>query len=243
LGIPPIKGILVISLIENGDKKKLVISKADYNEFLDVLDYRKKQGFPIKKKIYKAFLANIDGVIVEKVAVYDTNPIFTVYWYRDFLELKKIHTDEHNTEEVFKIIEQKVLNPLKKDHKADYFELWNASVRYFRVKEEFILNDYVEDILTKHQAHSKDLDIEVRVTNLRNTIERHNVDARFKIISQILNKKLKNSISLTQEIELKIKDSIPNLEKIIKSVTLDDDSKWVMIRSDEGYEYFKDKNE
>src|SRR5690606_17151726 len=74
LGIELLKGIAVISLVkfDNGTQK-LIISKADYNEFLDVLSYTKRQGFPIKKKIYKAFVADVDDTLtIVKVAVYDT---------------------------------------------------------------------------------------------------------------------------------------------------------------------------
>lgn len=242
LGVPPVKGILVISLIEDEEnKKRIIISKADYNEFLDVISYKKRQGFPIKKKVYKAFLANISDSVIEKVAVYDTNSAFTVYWYRDFLELKKVHSDEYNTEEVFKIIETKVLNPIRTKHKADYFELWNATVRYFRVQDEFDLEHYVTELLDKHKSLTDGLDLNAGVGSLRATIAKAKVDSRFTIKPEVIKKRLKKTIPLTPQIDLNIKDGIPDLDKTIKRFEGGNGDKWIMIRSDDGFEYFKDR--
>jgi len=242
LGVPPVKGILVISLIaDEENRKRIIISKADYNEFLDVISYEKRQGFPIKKKVYKAFLANISDGTIQNVAVYDTNSAFTVYWYRDFLELKKVHSDEYNTEEVFKIIETKVLNPIRTKHKADYFEIWNATVRYFRVQDEFDLDHYVTELLDKHKALTDGLDLKPGVSRLRTTIAKSNVDSRFTIKPEVIKKRLKKTISLTPQIDLNIKDGIPDLDRTIKRFKGGNGDKWIMIRSDDGFEYFKDK--
>lgn len=241
LGIPPVKGILVISLLEDTENiKRVIISKADYNEFLDVISYKKRQGFPIKKKVYKAFLAKIADDVIDTVAVYDTNSTFTVYWYRDFLELKKIYTDEYNTEEVFKIIEQTVLNPIKKKHKSDYLELWNASVRYFRIQNEFDLENYIEDLLIKHKALTDELDLENRINALRGTVGKSAVDSRFTIKPDVIKKRLKKTIYLTAQIDLNLKDGIPDLDKTIKRFREGNGDKWIMIKSEEGFEYFQD---
>lgn len=242
LGVELLKGIAVISLVrfENGTQK-LIVSKSDYNEFLDVLSYTKRQGFPIKKKIYKAFVADIDdGKKISKVAVYDTNSSFAVYWYRDFLELKQIHTDEYNTEKVFNIIETKILTPIKKMSKRDYIELWNATIRYFRIKPEFSLDGFIDDILTNHVPFDDKVDINELSKKVRKQFEKGDFDSKFPLVAKIISKKFKNSISLTPQIDLNLKDGIQNLSGTIQRYREGNGNKWVMIKSEEGFEYFSD---
>lgn len=242
LGVDLLKGIAVISLVKFAEgTQKLIISKADYNEFLDVLSYTKRQGFPIKKKIYKAFVADIDDAgQITKVAVYDTNSAFTVYWYRDFLELKQVHSDEFNTEKVFNIIETKILTPIKRVSKRDYLELWNATIRYFRIKPEFSLDGFVEEILTSHIPFDSDLDVNELAVKTRKQFEKGGFDSKFPIVAKIISKRFKNSIPLTPQIDLNIKDGIQNLKGTIQRYQEGNGNKWVMIKSEEGYDYFND---
>ncbi len=50
---------------------KIVISKADYSEFLEETSGERKNGLPIKKKIFKSFIANV--TIVGKKAQHFKN--------------------------------------------------------------------------------------------------------------------------------------------------------------------------
>ncbi|UOE48708.1 nucleoid-associated protein [Mucilaginibacter sp. SMC90] len=242
LGVDLLKGIAVMSLVRFQDgMRKMIISKADYNEFLDVLSYTKRQGFPIKKKIYKAFVAEVDTTDnITKVAVYDTNSVFTVYWYRDFLELTQVHTDEHNTEQVFNVIETKILNPIKKTSKRDYIELWNATIRYFRIRPEFTLDGFIEDIISSHVPFDPNLDIHDLESKTRKQLAKGNFDSKFNIAPNKISKRFKNSIPLTPQIDLNIKDGIQNLKGTIQRYEEKNGDRWVMIKSSEGFDYFTD---
>ncbi|WP_423737178.1 hypothetical protein [Chitinophaga caseinilytica] len=242
LQVDLIKGIAVISLVKfDNNIRKLIISKSDYNEFLDVQSYNRRQGFPIKKKIYKAFVAEIneDNEII-KVAVYDTNSVFTVYWYRDFLELKQVHTDEYNTDKVFNIIETKILTPIKKVSKRDYIDLWNATVRYFRIKPEFSLDGFVGEIFTGHVPFDDRVDTKDLASKTRKQFEKGGFDSQFGIVAKIISKRFKKSISLTPQIDLNLKEGIQNLKGTIQRFKEGNGNKWIMIRTDEGFEYFND---
>ncbi|RYG22032.1 MAG: hypothetical protein EOO07_01030 [Chitinophagaceae bacterium] len=245
LKIKLVKGIAVITLIRlsNGEQR-FVISKADYNEYLDAESYKRRNGFPIKKKIYKAFSAALDDdQNITKVLVYDTNSTFSVYWWREFLELSEIYNDDYNTEKVFAAIEGNVLNPIKQKHKADFISLWNASVHYFRVKPEFSVEGFLEDIITTYVPYDNKLDVGELAKKVEKQFENGKFDSRFTINPKVINKKFKRTIQLTPQIELNLKDGIQNIEQIIKRYDAPDGSKWVMVRSNEGYEYFKTDTE
>lgn len=245
LKVSLLKGIVVISFVKfDNDIQKVIISKADYDDFLDAATYVNRTGFPLKKRIYKAFIAEVDNQQeVKKVAVFDTNSVFTVYWWRDFLELREVHTDEYNTEKVFNTIEMKVLDPLKKKYKRDYVSLWNATVHYFRVKPEFTIEGYISNILTGYQPFDDDLDIPALEGKAKKALTTGKFDNRFSIVAKVISKRFKQSIALTPQIDLNLKRDIQDLKSTIKRYQEPNGKKWVMIKSDEGYEYFSDSTD
>jgi hypothetical protein len=244
LKVDLVKGIAVISLVKfDNTTTKIIISKSDYNEYLDAQSYLNSTGFPLKKKVYKAFIAEFDAKNdIINVSVYDTNSSFTVYWWRDFLELREVYTDEYNTEKVFDIIESKVLTPIKKNHKADYLSLWSATVHYFRVKSEFSADGFIRDIFTTYKPFDETLDVGQLEEKAKKQFEKGKFDRQFTIVASVISKKFKKSIALTPQIDLNLKSDIQNLENTIKRHKEPNGNKWVMIKSDEGYEYFKDTN-
>ena len=54
------KGIMFAALCKMTDREyKVIISKADYSEFLEESSGEKKNGLPTKKKKFKSFIANV----------------------------------------------------------------------------------------------------------------------------------------------------------------------------------------
>lgn len=244
LKVSLLKGVVVISLVKYDDNTyKVIISKADYDGFLDSETYVNRTGFPLKKKIYKAFLADVDfNGKISKISVYDTNPAFTVYWWRDFLELTEVYTDEYNTEEVFDAIESKILSPIKKKYKADYIALWNSSVHHFRLKSEFTAEGFINDIILGYKPFDTTLDVAELTKKARSVFEKGKFDSQFNIIADKVSKKFKKSIALTPQIDLNLKSDIKNLENTIMRYKQPNGDKWVMIKSEDGFEYFRDTN-
>jgi hypothetical protein len=238
------KGVVVITFLKHEDgQHKVIISKADYDGFLDGETYTNRAGFPLKKKIYKAFMADVDvNQKITRVSVYDNHSTFTVYWWRDFLELEEVYTDEHNTEQAFAAIESKILVPIKRKHKADYIALWNASVHYFRLKPEFSAENYITDILTGYQPFDPELNPVELADKAKKVFEKGKFDSKFKIVASQISKKFKKSIQLTPQIELNLKNDISNLESTIMRYQQANGDKWVMIKSEEGFQYFGDTN-
>ena len=63
-------------------------------------------------------------------------------------------------------------------------------------------------------------------------------DSRFNKIPKVVNKRFKKTITLTNEISLVLLHDVPNIKKTFKSHE-DVDGKYLMIRSDIGYNYAK----
>lgn len=237
------KGILMISYIKMTETEyKIVITKADYTEFLEELTGDKKSGLPTKKKIFKSFIMNFtmvdDCYDIGKIVTYDSNTTTkAIYWWRIFLELREVRDDEKNTLTAYQAIKKDILEPIRKKHPEDYLYLRNATIAYFRGEGEFDLVHYRDNILGNYQP----VDNALKTTELKSKVdklpEKHKFDPVFQKKTDVVRDKFKDIIKLTDEIELKIKQDIINIKRVIKPHTDGEGKQYVMILSTEGYKF------
>ncbi|MGN0739564.1 MAG: hypothetical protein ACI4LX_05275 [Treponema sp.] len=237
------KGILVIAALKITDTDyKFIITKADYAEFVEEITGNTKSGLPLKKKIFKSFIADIKYInndyTFQRVVTYDSNINHSVYWWKSFLELKELRDNTTNTRNAFELINNNVLAPLQKDYKSDYIKLWNSTVAYFRMKGEFDINYYAENVIGNYTPYDVSLEMEQLKSKINGLKERNKFDNKFEKDPSSITKKMKKELKLTNEIDLIIKQDIPNLSSIIKPKE-EDGKKYIMVLSTEGYDYAK----
>lgn len=238
------RGMLIISFVKiNHTDFKIILSKADYNEFIEEITGKKRSGLPLEKKIFKSFVGNIsiddddDENEFNKLVTYDSNTKKTVYWTNSFLELVEIRDDEKNTLTAFNAIKRKILNPLRKKHKADYLLLWNATIAYFRREGDFDIDYYKDEIIGNHQP----IDENLKMNPLKNKIDKLpsdcNFDKKFSKAPKAVKAKFKNTIKLSDEIDLILKHDVPNPQRTFVPFENDQGEKYIAIKSEEGFEY------
>lgn len=237
------KGMLIISHVKmTGVESKIIISKADYNTFLEEMSGEIKSGLPLKKKIFKSFIANLTNGVISKIVTYDVNAKVSKYWWQEFLELSVVVKDEENTIRAFNAIEKSILEPLKKKSKSDYLHLWNATVAYFRGEGEFLLSHYRDNVLGVYVPYKSDVKIEDLKKKCNELPGKFEFDHRFEKTPNAVNKRFKKTIELSNAIDLVIKHDIANLSGTFKP-KIEGGRKYIMIRSDEGYEYAQKQQE
>lgn len=239
LGTEIQKGIIVQALINDSDKNKYIICKADHNEFLNEINFLLSRGLPIKKKIFKGFICTLNSNhTLSDNFVYDQQ--LTKYWWNDFLELTKVHSDEDNTQNAFDAIDKGVLVKLKSKHPQDYMHLSNSNVQYFRGNETFDMNNYMASMFDNYLPFDDKLDMEKVMKEIRElpTKSKKQFDEQFPIIKKQIKKRFIKDISLTPQIELHFKEEIPDLENVVTAVIDDDGTKYVRVKSEQGYKYF-----
>lgn len=235
------KGILIISYVKMTDsEKKLIISKADYNEFLQELTGNVTNGLPLQKKIYKVFVANITKTnevdLISKLLTYDRNTTPATYWWKEFLELAVVRNNDENTNRAFKAIEKEVLRPIDKKHNQDFLYLWNATIAYFRGEGEFCIDHYRNEIIGNYQPFDSSLSITDLKTKCATLPKKYEFDKKFTKSPKVVTKSFKKKLILTDEIDLVLKHDIANITKVFKPYK-DVDGEYIMIRSKEGYRY------
>ena len=236
------KGSLFQAVIVENGTTKVIISKADHSQYLDETDFLVHRGLPWKKRVFKAVLVIFDtNHEVENIFVFDTNSIMSKYWWHGYLELKEKHTDIHNTKTSLDVLDKKIFNPIKKKHPADHIVIRNSAVGYFRNKEEFELNDFIDSILTNYQPVDPNLSTEKLISKASELPDKWNFDPRFKIKKEEINKRIVNKVALTDSIELVFKDHVTNLRDAIVAVKDSEGNKYIKIRTDAGYDRFTDE--
>ena len=235
------KGILLIAYCKMTDTEyKIVICKADYSEFIEEITGEMKNGLPTKKKIFKSFAANItvdaETFKFGDMVTFDVNAKQSKYWYDEFLDLKVLHDDGENTEKALKFLKSKILAQVWKKSKSDYLVLWNSTMAYMRSEGEFSMDHYADNILAVYQPVVTSLNMEELASKAKALPRQFDFDSRFQKVPSKIKDKMKNEIKLTDDINLVLKNDVPNLSRTIKPHD-ENGEKYIMVRSEEGYKY------
>lgn len=237
------KGVLIISYVKMTEtENKVVISKADYNEFIEEISGNLSSGLPTKKKIFKAFIANIcnngENDEITKLVTYDSNTSKASYWIKDFLELIEVRDDVKNTMTAYNSVKRDILNPLrkKKEFKADWLCLSNATIAYFRGEGEFDIAHYRDTIIGSYQPMEDTLDINKLKERITTLPEKYKFDNKFSKKPGVIKDKFKFTIKLSEEMDLIIKHDVANPKKTFKAYETDG-RKYIAILSEEGFDY------
>lgn len=225
------------------DETQLFFIKADYDEYIMVGSGNDGKGLPKNRKIFKScvfFARKTDGDYeVYKIMSHDENSGASeaAYWYRDFLDLQELTSDENNSKTAYKSIKNNLLEPIKKKHKQDYILLRNRIIGYFRSEGEFDIDHFSDVVIGKYVPFDNTLDINDLKTKCSKFPEKYHFDKKFTKKPEVIKDKFKDSINLTPDLELKIKQDIQNIEKVISFGKDQGDKKYIKIYSEEGYDY------
>ena len=166
LGIEIQKGIIVQALVSENGVDRFIICKADHSEFFNEINFNLSRGLPVKKKVFKGFICTQNSdLTVSDILVYDLH--LTKYWWKEFLELIKVHSDEDNTQNAFDAIDKGVLVKLRKQYPQDYMHLSNSNIRYFRANNTFDMNEYIEDVFGNYEPFDDNLKMDKLKSEIR----------------------------------------------------------------------------
>ena len=232
------KGILLQAHVKHENFDKHVICKAEDTEVIAVKDFLKTRGYPIKKKIFKSFYVEFNEDKNPSIfKIYDTNERISKFWWDGFLELNHFWDDKYNTEKAFSLIDGKILSRCKKDYPSDYMQLRNATITLFRTKEEFSIEEYIDEVIRPYKPVKESLDIKDLVERIKLLPERFDFDRRFTIVPNAIRAKIRTVVPLTEQIELHLKQDLDIRNTIFPERSLEGE-KFIKIRTDKGYDTF-----
>lgn len=234
------KGILFQAFLIHEGNPTIIVSKADHSDFLDENELVLRRGLPLKKKLFKAMAVSFNSEgSVETVFVIDTNRQIANYWWDSYLELREKYTDSYNTIQALAILDRKIFNPIKKKFPSDHTILRNSSIGYFRNQTTFDIDHYTKSLLDEYQPVNEDLKPHEIAAKILKLPEQGEFDRNFSVIKSEIKQKMVSKISLTDSIELVLKDHIDNLSGVIQAEEDKEGKKYIKIRTDEGYRRFR----
>lgn len=115
-----------------------------------------RKGFNIKKLDKGCLIFNTQEENGYLVSVVDnTNRLDAQYWKDDFLNIKPVKNEFHNTNQFLSITKQFLTKQMSEEleiSKADQIDLLNRSVDYFKTHEQFNKQDFEEEVLNNDEV-------------------------------------------------------------------------------------------
>ena len=105
-----------------------------------------------------------------------------------------------------------------------------------RSEGEFSMDHYADNILAVYQPVVDSLNMEELARKAKALPRQFDFDGRFQKVPSKIKDKMRNEIKLTDDINLVLKNDVPNLSRTIKPHD-ENGEKYIMVRSEEGYKY------
>ncbi|MBT2685311.1 nucleoid-associated protein [Bacillus sp. ISL-37] len=216
---PPKNGSLVVVFQKQNDKINILLSKIDQAIFLNLEDALYKSGLPDEKATQKTCSISYhlvdDKYEIASIIVSDTKPKISLFWSEDFLELKELTSDEHNTTTAFTAIENVISSYVKRKSRGDYTELRNNLVGYFQTRQSFRLDDMIDYVIGEYRPDNQEIDISKLKEKLNKLPEKNHFDTSFNIVSSQIKARFKRTYKVSEKIELRTSDYIEDLKNVI----------------------------
>ena len=120
-----------------------------------MLQYQ-QEAINIKKLDKGCIIFNTEKKEGYKVAVIDhTNRSEAVYWIDEFLQLKVRNDDYHQTHNVLSVYKTFVTEKIEEEFdisKADKIDMLNRSIKYFKEKDHFNMDEFSNEVIGSEQG-------------------------------------------------------------------------------------------
>lgn len=236
------KGSFLQYMYQENSRHHYLGVKVDHHAFIDEQDLRKRIGLGQTQKLFKACRVRFDANgVPEETLVFDTNTRPSVYWWREFWELKELRSDRHNTETAIRSV-IKCLSPIKKTAPADYTHLRNAAITAFKQASSLDFTVFVDSIFANYQPVEQSLTqtLPTIVDKIRELPTTKKFDVQFTLVPEAVPFRRMN-VAVSEEISLSYNEDVANLDDKIWSSKTRDGSDVVIIRATEAAGRFKFK--
>jgi hypothetical protein len=234
------EGMLLQAVFDHDGATGILLAKVDLSEFLKRSNFRSEQGIDKKHRLLKFCIIEFTNQqAISAVRVGDTNAKIAQYWWENFLELTEERTDSSNTKTVFAELDAFLAKNLKKDHPRDYPVLYNDMLRIFKRSQSFRFTKFLDGLFDNYRPESNSLDIADLKKRAKELLKKDKFDANFTILPDEIKNRFKKTFPLTPQIDLVVSGEIERDQ--ISALALDDGTKGVFVKSDDGFSQFPER--
>jgi hypothetical protein len=193
-------GTLLISFNLINDIKYAIISLLEPIKFI-TQEFKKEEGFPVKKNILKSCFVYYKNGIIDNDEIYliDSSGRIAKYWSENFLNLTQVNDDKINTKNSFREIDNIIYN-LDIEEK----EKIKAVYQSFFLENEIFTVDKLEERLLNIKNIDKE-DIKKLTKDIRAKFSKKHIDKNFDIDHKSLNR-FYETYEITERTKLMILD-------------------------------------
>ncbi|TQQ02823.1 nucleoid-associated protein, partial [Vibrio cholerae] len=201
------KGSMVLCHYETNDINCIIVTKLDFESFLERETYSKKQGLPEKKGILKSCVINIDsGILNKDLYLLDSNGLVASFWSKSFFEANQKINDVVNTKNAYKKISRAFVGLAQKS-RVDYQQLKNNLISYFSTNTTFVLSDLLDSLIGNYKPVDPDVDLDTIKDKINKLVTDGEFDGTFSIDDKEIKKQYKQTIKLDGGIVITTSDS------------------------------------
>jgi len=210
------KGSLVVTIFTMGTLRLLMLSKIDFEKFLEKDTLKSTLGLPEEKALLKSCLIEIENnKMVEGILLADSNGAIAKYWWDEFLKSKLTFTDKENTKKAFSTLEQ-VISKVKNVSPEDHRDLRNNLISYFKTSKSYDHEQMIERVVGDFQPQNKDVDVENIRKKFNDVPAKAKFDGNFEIDATEVRARAKKVYDLGNDIELITRSGTDNIYSINK---------------------------
>lgn len=239
------KGSLIQALLfdETNNSFSYLLAKVEHSDFVDDSDFSFKTGFSKDKKtIWKSCLfdlTNPDAAVFDVKVYSDTKAKF---WSDSFLELDEASSDETNTVNTFKAIDETLNRNIKNISREDYAFIRNAFIAYFRNHDFIDYNTMLTDVIGSYVPAGISTEKFSEFRNKLNDLPtKKGFDHQFSPVPSAISARIRQTYKVNEGIELKITQEISDIKRTIQSIQEPDGTRYIKIKTidDVTYNSFK----
>lgn len=236
------KGALLVLLLSRDNHYNFVILKIEHSDFFDEMESKIKKGLPLnRQRLQKSCLVSFnDSFDVEEILISDSGATISEYWWNYFLGSVELQSSELNTKNAFGSIESFLKREVEKHSSVDYWYMRNDIITYFRNNDHFAYDEIVDRIRSHKPEspviHERFNDIIEKFIALPDH-KKSKFDRLFELEPSVIRARIKKTIALSDNIELRINGEVADFRKKIVPDS-DELGKFLKIYSDLGYEEF-----
>ncbi|MFT7008834.1 MAG: DNA-binding transcriptional regulator GbsR (MarR family) [Colwellia sp.] len=199
------KGSLLVSNFESNNQNSILIAKIDIENFFETEQLKLLKGLPQDKGMYKTCLINISKKTLDtEISLSDTNTTISKFWWHDFLDCDFVRDAQKNTDLAFSRLSS-ALTHVNKVSPVDHAFLKGNLTSYFTTASHFDVDEMIERVVGSYEPENKDVNTIKIKENLKKTCSSGKFDTNFEIDITPIKGKLKRTIKIDEDIELKIK--------------------------------------
>ncbi|MBM7071589.1 hypothetical protein JQC92_05980 [Shewanella sp. 202IG2-18] len=199
------KGSLLVSNFESKGQNSILVAKIDVENFFETEHLRLLKGLPQDKGVYKTCLVNVEvKALGEEIYLSDTNSSISKFWWNTFLECEFIRDSQKNTDLAFSLLSS-TLSQVNKVSPVDHAFLKGNLTSYFTTTTHFDPDEMIERIVGNYEPENEDVDTSKIKKDLKKACKSGKFDTSFEIDITPIKSKLKRTIKIDDDIELKIK--------------------------------------